>query len=124
MAIFSLQYFLSPSKNFIKIFNFPIGKELYSNESILKFNILSDLCFPSSRDGKKSTCNVGKLGSIHRSGISLGGGHDNPLHYSCLENPHRWRRLVGYSPWVHKELDTTEQLNTAHVYIFYLGYYL
>ena len=24
---------------------------------------------------------------------------------------HGWRRLVGYSPWGHKELDMTEQLN-------------
>ena len=40
-----------------------------------------------------------------------GGGHDNPLQYSCLENPHGQRSLVGYSPWGHKELDTTEQLS-------------
>ena len=26
------------------------------------------------------------------------GGHDNPLQYSCLENSHGQRRLVGYSP--------------------------
>ena len=26
------------------------------------------------------------------------GGHGNPLQYSCLENPHRQRSLVGYSP--------------------------
>ena len=38
-----------------------------------------------------------------------GGGHGNPLQYSCLENPHEQRGLVGYSPWGHKELDTTEQ---------------
>ena len=25
----------------------------------------------------------------------------NPLQYSCLENPHGWRNLVGYSPWGH-----------------------
>ena len=28
--------------------------------------------------------------------------------YSCLENPHGQRCLVGYSPWGCKELDTTE----------------
>ena len=27
------------------------------------------------------------LGSINGSGRSRGGGHDNPLQYSCLENP-------------------------------------
>ena len=42
-----------------------------------------------------------------------GGGHDNALQYSCLENPHGQRILVGYSSWGHKELDMTEQLSTA-----------
>ena len=32
--------------------------------------------------------NVGDLGSIPRLGRSPGGGHGNPLQYSCLENPH------------------------------------
>ena len=27
------------------------------------------------------------------------------------------RTLVGYSPWGHKESDTTEQLSTAHTYM-------
>ena len=43
-----------------------------------------------------------------------GGGHDNPLQYSCLENPHGQRSLVGYSPWIHKELDPTGWLSTQH----------
>ena len=30
---------------------------------------------------------VRDVGSIPRSGRSLGGGHGNPLQYSCLENP-------------------------------------
>ena len=30
---------------------------------------------------------------------SPGGGHGNPLQYSCLEKPHGQRSLVGYSPW-------------------------
>ena len=37
----------------------------------------------------------------------------NPLQYPCLENPHGQRRLAGYSPWGHKESDTTERLSTA-----------
>ena len=41
---------------------------------------------------------------------SPGGGHGNPLHYSCLENPHGQRSLVDYSPWGCKESDVTEQL--------------
>ena len=38
------------------------------------------------------------LGSTPGSGRSPGGGHGNPLQYSCLENPHRQRSLEGYSP--------------------------
>ena len=46
-------------------------------------------------------------------GRSPGGGHGNPLQYSHLENLNGQRNLVGCSPWARKELDTTEQLNTA-----------
>ena len=42
-----------------------------------------------------------------------GKGHGNTLQYSCLENPHGQRSLVGYSPWGHKELGKTEWLSTA-----------
>ena len=31
-------------------------------------------------------------------GRSPGGGHGNPLQYSCLDNPHGQRSLVGCSP--------------------------
>ena len=61
---------------------------------------------------KESTCNVGDLGLISGLGRSPGGGHGNPLQYSCLEHPHGQRSLVGYSTWGHKELDTTERLST------------
>ena len=64
--------------------------------------------------------NLGDLGSIPESGRSPGGGHGNPLQYSCLENPHGQRSLVGYSPWGHKESDTIELLSTAQ-YIIYLN---
>ena len=42
-----------------------------------------------------------------------GEANGNPLQYSCLENPHGQRSRVDYSPWGRKELDATEQLNTA-----------
>ena len=43
-----------------------------------------------------------------------GGGHGNPLQYSCLENPPEQRSLVGYSQ-TYKELDATEATwHTAH----------
>ena len=50
-------------------------------------------------DGKKSACNAGNLGSILGLGRSPGGGHGNPLQYSCPENPYGQRRLADYSPW-------------------------
>ena len=68
--------------------------------------------FPGDSDGKESACNAGDLGSIPGLGRSPGGGHGNPLQYSCLENPHGQRSLAGYSPWWRcKELDMTEQLS-------------
>ena len=38
---------------------------------------------------------------------SPGGGHGNPLHYPCLENPMDRGARRGYSPKDHKESDTT-----------------
>ena len=64
-------------------------------------------------DGKESTCNAGDLDSIPRLGRSSGGGHGNLLQYSCLENPHGQRSLVGYSPLGCKESDMIERLSTA-----------
>ena len=58
--------------------------------------------FPGGSDGKESACNAGDLNSIPGLGRSPGGGHGNPLQYSCLENPHGQRSLAGYSPWVTK----------------------
>ena len=69
--------------------------------------------FSSGSVVKESACNVGVAGSILGLGRSPGGGHDNPLRYSCLEIPHGQRSLAGYSVWGHKESDVTERLSTA-----------
>ena len=61
-------------------------------------------------NSKESACNEEDLGSVPGPGRSPGGGHDNPLQYSCLENPHGHRSLVGYSLWRCKQSDTTERL--------------
>ena len=45
---------------------------------------------PQWLSGKESACNAGAtgdLGSIPGWRRSPGGGRDNPLQYSCLENP-------------------------------------
>ena len=70
--------------------------------------------FPGGSDGNESACNVGDLGWIAGLGRSSGGGHDNPVQYSCLENPHGQRSLAGCSPRGCKELDVTERLSIAH----------
>ena len=67
--------------------------------------------FPGGSELKESACNAGELGSIPGLGQSLGGGNGNPLQYSCLGESHGQRSLVGYSPWGHKESDTTERLS-------------
>ena len=59
---------------------------------------------------------MGNLGLIPGLGRSPGGGHDNLLQYSCLENPRGQRSLAGYSSWGHKESDMTERLSPACVY--------
>ena len=56
-----------------------------------------ELGFPAGSDGKESACIVGDLSSILGLGRSPGGGHGNPLQYSCLENPMdrgAWRATV------------------------------
>ena len=68
------------------------------------------LCLGGS-DGKESTCNAGNLETwVLPLGWEdfPGGGHGNPLQYSCLENPHRQRSLAGYSP--HGRKDSLKQL--------------
>ena len=46
--------------------------------------------FPGGASGKEPACqcrDIRDVGSIPESGRSPGGGHGNPLQYSCLENP-------------------------------------
>ena len=65
---------------------------------------------------KNLSSNAGDVrdkGLIPGSGKSPRGDHSNPLQYSCLENPHRQRSLVGYCPWDRKESNRTEQLTPS-----------
>ena len=59
----------------------------------------SCLHFLGSSAGKESAYDSGDPGLIPGSGRFPGGGHGNPLQYSCLENPHGQRSLADYSPW-------------------------
>ena len=65
---------------------------------------------------KNPPANAGDTGNvvlILGSGRSPGGGNGNPLQYSCLENPMD-EEPGGYSPWGHKESDTTERPTLPH----------
>ena len=56
----------------------------------IKAPITTVFGLPQWLSSKESACSAGEAGdsgSISRSGCSPGGGHGNPLHYSCLENP-------------------------------------
>ena len=61
--------------------------------------------FPCGSAGKESACNVGDLGLIPGLGRSPGEGKGYPLQYLDPENS------MDYSPWGHKESDTTERLS-------------
>jgi len=64
--------------------------------------------FPCGSAAKESACNAGDLGFIPGFGRSPGEGKGYPLQYSGLENSHGL-----YSPWGHKESETTEQLSLS-----------
>ena len=68
------------------------------------FSVHWGLGFPGGSDGKESACSEGNLGSIPGLGRFSGGGHGNPLQYSCLVNPHGQKSLADCSPWGHKEV--------------------
>ena len=66
-----------------------ILKSYYKSEGwiIVMYIIVCEMGFPGGSDGKESACSAGDLGSISGLGRSPVEGNDNPLQYSCLENP-------------------------------------
>ena len=59
--------------------------------------------------GKEYDCNVGDLGSVPGTGRSPGEGNGYPLPGEF----HGQRNLAGYSPWGHKQSDTTKRLTLS-----------
>ena len=68
--------------------------------------------------GKEFACNAGDLCLTPGSGRSPGGGHRNPLEYSCLENP--MDRGTWQAP-VHRVAKSQIGLN-AHIQLVFQGY--
>ena len=66
-----------------------------------------NLDFPGGSDGKASAYKVGNLGSIPGSERSPGEGNGQPTPVFLPGKSHGQMNLVGYSPWDHKESDTT-----------------
>ena len=65
---------------------------------------------PQWLSGKESACNVGDTGDldlISGLGRSPGGGHGNPLQYSCWENP---MNRGAWQAMVHEVTKTQTQL--------------
>ena len=73
------------------------------------------MAFPVGSNGKESACNARDSLSSYVGKI--------PWRMAWQPTPvflpgefHGQRSLVGYSPWGHKESDTTEQLTHTHTY--------
>ena len=65
-----------------------LGKKVKNihNQGFWYFITILILAFLVTQTVKKPTCNVGDLGLMPGLGRSPGGGHDNLLQCSCLEN--------------------------------------
>ena len=66
--------------------------------------------FPGGSNGKEFAYSAEDPGSIPGLGKSLGDRNGNPFQYFLPGEFHREWSLVGYSPWDHKESNTTEWL--------------
>ena len=72
--------------------------------------------FPVGPMVKNLPANAGDLGSIPGSGRSPGEGNDNPLQYSCLENP---MDRGAWGATVHRVAKSQTRLSTAQHSTFY-----
>ena len=69
--------------------------------------------FPGGSDSKESTCNVGDPSSIRGPGKSPWRREWQPTPVFLPEEFNGQRSMEGYSPWGHKELDTTKRLTRS-----------
>ena len=62
---------------------------------------------------KNPPANARDMGLIHGLERSPGGGNGTPIQYFCLENPKDRGAWQSYTPWGHKESDTTQRLSAC-----------
>ena len=67
---------------------------------------------------KNLPANAGDVLSISRLGRSPGGGHGDPLQYSCLENPMDRGAWLATVYRVAKSQTQLKQLSTAHIPLY------
>ena len=105
---------LYPRKKIFPFLNPSLKRKHCKSEDFLR-NLLG---FSGGSAGKESTCNVGDLDSICIRSL----GWEAPLEkrkatHSSIENFTAQRFHGLYSPWGHKESDTTEPLNSTQRFI-------
>ena len=72
---------------------------------------------PGWLSGKESACNAGDTCLIPGLGRSPGGGHGNPLQYSCLGNPMDRGAWPATEHRVTKSPTQLKQLSMHHTYL-------
>ena len=90
-----------------------MGSQRARHDWVTELNWTESLCwgFPDSSADKESTCSAGDPSLIPGPGRSPGGGHGNPLQYSCLQNPMDrgpWQATVRGSHRVGQDLAHTQ----------------
>ena len=83
-------------------------KQLSSSSSSIQ-----SMGLPGALDGKESACSVGDLGLIPGWERFPWRRPWQPTPVFLLGEFHGHRSLLGYSPWGHKESDTTELLKVS-----------
>ena len=85
-----------------------LSKSLIQLSADRKLGVMAVMGFPGGSAGKESACNAEDLGSIPRSEKIPWRREWQPTPVFLPGESYGQRRLVGYSPWGHKESDTTE----------------
>ena len=90
----------------------PVGRLIWSRIRVS----MDHKGFRGGSDGKESAYKAGDLCSIPGLGRSPGEWNSYPTPVFWPGELHGQRSLANYSPWGHKESDTTERLSLSLLY--------